>query len=164
MKKGTFIFLFYLILKQALSSYSEYLNKKFLQLSIMELLLKQWPHILMVTIGYNWVVQRILPCSIVKFRINISIVAAQNRTQKVVRIIERVDQGNSIWTNLQKESKSKKITKCFLHKTQKMWTTNLGIQCPELIISKCSLLRGDVTGGEEVTLVFVEKGEVIYAT
>lgn len=45
-----------------------------------------------------------------------------------------------------------------------MWTSDLGIQCPELIISKCSLLRGDVTGCEEVTLVFVEKGEVIYAT
>lgn len=39
--------------------------------------------------------------------------------------------------------------------------TYLGIQSSELIISKSSLLRVEITGGEEVALVLVKKGQVI---
>ena len=64
------------------------------------MLLQYWPNVLMVTIWHNGIIQRILPCSLIEFLVHISVIAAKNRAKVVVSVIECINKGNSIWTDL----------------------------------------------------------------
>lgn len=67
---------------------------------VTELLLQHRPDIFLVAVRHNWIIQRILPCLLIEFWIHITVVSPKNRAKEVVGVIEGINKGDRIRTDL----------------------------------------------------------------
>lgn len=62
-----------------------------LESRIRKLLLHHWSDVLMIAIGHNQIIQRVLPSLLVEIRVHITIITAEDRPKVVVGIIEGIN-------------------------------------------------------------------------